>query len=82
MADLAEGLRGAAGQIELDQADLARMLETNPRTVSRWLSKQTAPIPSRATPRAANVGQQANQSVSPRLHPRPKRVVGPLRRAA
>ena len=45
MADLAERLGKATGQIELDQADLARMLETNPRTVSRWLSRQTAPRP-------------------------------------
>jgi hypothetical protein len=35
MADLAERLDRATGQIELDQAELARMLGTNPRTVSR-----------------------------------------------
>lgn len=45
MADLAERLGRASGQIELDQADLARLLQTNPRTVSRWLSRQTAPRP-------------------------------------
>lgn len=45
MADLAERLGRATGQIELEQTDLARMLETNPRTVSRWLSRQTAPRP-------------------------------------
>lgn len=45
MPDLAERLGRATGQIELDQADLARMLETNPRTVSRWLSRQTTPRP-------------------------------------
>jgi putative toxin-antitoxin system antitoxin component (TIGR02293 family) len=45
LADLAERLGRASGQVELDQADLARMLETNPRTVSRWLSRQTSPRP-------------------------------------
>lgn len=45
MADLADRLGRASGQIELDQADLARMLQTNPRTVSRWLSRETAPRP-------------------------------------
>ncbi len=45
MVDLADRLERASGQIELDQADLARMLQTNPRTVSRWLSRETAPRP-------------------------------------
>lgn len=45
MADLAERLERASGQIELEQADLARMLETNPRTVARWLSRESAPRP-------------------------------------
>lgn len=45
MADLAERLGRATGQIELDQSDVARMLETNPRTVSRWLSRETSPRP-------------------------------------
>jgi putative toxin-antitoxin system antitoxin component (TIGR02293 family) len=45
MSDLAERLGRATGQIELDQAELARVLGTNPRTVSRWLSRQTAPRP-------------------------------------
>jgi len=45
MADLAERLGRATGRIELDQAELARVLGTNPRTVSRWLSRQTAPRP-------------------------------------
>lgn len=30
---------------ELDQAALARVVGTHPRTVSRWLSRQTAPRP-------------------------------------
>ena len=45
MADLAERLGRATEQIELDQSDLARLLETNPRTVSRWLSRETSPRP-------------------------------------
>jgi putative toxin-antitoxin system antitoxin component (TIGR02293 family) len=45
LANLAERLGHASGQIELDQADLARLLQTNPRTVSRWLSRQTSPRP-------------------------------------
>jgi putative toxin-antitoxin system antitoxin component (TIGR02293 family) len=45
LADLAERLGRATGQIELDQSDVARMLETNPRTVSRWLSRETSPRP-------------------------------------
>jgi putative toxin-antitoxin system antitoxin component (TIGR02293 family) len=45
MADIAERLGRATGQIELDQAELARVLGANPRTVSRWLSRQTAPRP-------------------------------------
>jgi putative toxin-antitoxin system antitoxin component (TIGR02293 family) len=45
VTDLAERLGRASGQIELDQADLARMLETNPRTVSRWLTRETSPRP-------------------------------------
>jgi putative toxin-antitoxin system antitoxin component (TIGR02293 family) len=45
VADLAERLERASGQVELDQADLARMLQANPRTVSRWLSRETAPRP-------------------------------------
>jgi putative toxin-antitoxin system antitoxin component (TIGR02293 family) len=31
--------------MELDQADVARVLDTNPRTVSRWLQRQTEPRP-------------------------------------
>ena len=45
MADLAERLGRATGQIGLTKLDLARVLGTNPRTVSRWLSRQTAPRP-------------------------------------
>src|SRR6266508_1602294 len=42
---LAERLERAAARIELDRRDLARALDTNPRTVSRWLNKETAPRP-------------------------------------
>jgi putative toxin-antitoxin system antitoxin component (TIGR02293 family) len=42
---LAERLERAAASIELDRRDLARVLETNPRTVSRWLNQETAPRP-------------------------------------
>lgn len=45
MADLAERLGRATSGIELDRADLARLLETNPRTVSRWLGRETSPRP-------------------------------------
>jgi uncharacterized protein (DUF2384 family) len=45
MADLAERLSRATAQIELGPADLARPLETNPRTVSRRLTRQTSPRP-------------------------------------
>ncbi len=45
MADLAERLARAAAQIEVDQADVARLLDTNPRTVSRWLHRETEPRP-------------------------------------
>lgn len=43
MADLAERLARATAQIEVDQADVARLLDTNPRTVSRWLHRETVP---------------------------------------
>jgi putative toxin-antitoxin system antitoxin component (TIGR02293 family) len=43
MTALAERLARAAAKIELDSSDLARVLETHPRTVSRWLSHETAP---------------------------------------
>jgi putative toxin-antitoxin system antitoxin component (TIGR02293 family) len=43
MPALAERLNRAAEQVELDAADLARVLEANPRTVSRWLKRETEP---------------------------------------
>jgi putative toxin-antitoxin system antitoxin component (TIGR02293 family) len=44
-ARLPERLRRAAAGADLDQADIARLVGTNPRTVSRWLSDATAPRP-------------------------------------
>lgn len=45
MQDLASKLEMAAARAELDQADLARVLDTNPRTVARWLTRTTDPRP-------------------------------------
>jgi len=45
LADLAERLELASTRLELDQADLARVLDTNPRTIARWLQRETAPRP-------------------------------------
>lgn len=42
---LPERLRRAVAQTDLDQADIARLLGTNPRTVSRWLQEQAEPRP-------------------------------------
>lgn len=40
-----ERLERAAASIDLDQRALARVLDANPRTVSRWLKKEAAPRP-------------------------------------
>jgi putative toxin-antitoxin system antitoxin component (TIGR02293 family) len=40
---LAGRLRGAAERTDLDQADFAQLLGTNPRTVARWLAEETEP---------------------------------------
>ena len=45
MPDLADRLEAAAARTELDQVELARALDTNPRTVSRWLQRQATPRP-------------------------------------
>lgn len=42
-ATLADRLRGAAHKTDLDQADLAVLVGTNPRTVARWLAEETEP---------------------------------------
>ena len=43
--DLADRLGLASKRVELDQADLARALDTNPRTIARWLHRQASPRP-------------------------------------
>lgn len=43
--DIASRLELASERVELDQADLARVLDTNPRTVARWLHREAAPRP-------------------------------------
>jgi putative toxin-antitoxin system antitoxin component (TIGR02293 family) len=40
-----ERLERVAASIELDRRDLARVLDANPRTVSRWLNREAAPRP-------------------------------------
>lgn len=45
MPDLAERLESISQRVELDQADVARVLDTNPRTVARWLGRETQPRP-------------------------------------
>jgi putative toxin-antitoxin system antitoxin component (TIGR02293 family) len=42
---LAAKLEQASSAIELDQADLARVLDANPRTVARWIQGDTEPRP-------------------------------------
>jgi putative toxin-antitoxin system antitoxin component (TIGR02293 family) len=44
-ADLVERLGQVSARVALDQADLARVLETNPRTVARWLHREASPRP-------------------------------------
>lgn len=40
-----ERLEEVAAKVELGHGDLARVLQTDPRTVSRWLGGQAAPRP-------------------------------------
>lgn len=42
---MADRLVRASTSVDLDQAALARLMATDPRTVSRWLSRQTSPRP-------------------------------------
>jgi uncharacterized protein (DUF2384 family) len=42
---VAERLGSAAARIELDGHDLARVLQTSPRTVARWLNREVEPRP-------------------------------------
>ncbi|MGB7589273.1 MAG: hypothetical protein WBM00_11250 [Solirubrobacterales bacterium] len=43
--DLAGRLGHASELAELDQADLARVLDTNRRTIARWLHRESSPRP-------------------------------------
>lgn len=45
MATLTDKLEHARTQMELDQADIARVLDANLRTVNRWFSGATQPRP-------------------------------------
>lgn len=40
---LAERLRSAVERTELERADVARLVDTNPRTVARWLAEESEP---------------------------------------
>lgn len=42
---IVERLGQAATRVELGGAELARVLETNPRTVARWLDRTASPRP-------------------------------------
>lgn len=42
---MAEKLERASSRIELEQTDIARVLQANPRTVARWLQGDTEPRP-------------------------------------
>lgn len=42
---IAERLEHAATKVELDGGDLARVLETSPRTIARWLNQSATPRP-------------------------------------
>jgi putative toxin-antitoxin system antitoxin component (TIGR02293 family) len=43
--DLTTRLEQVTARVEFDQTDLARVLATSPRTVSRWLRRESAPRP-------------------------------------
>ncbi len=43
LQDLVERLEVASEGVGFDYSDFARVLETTPRTVSRWLHRETAP---------------------------------------
>jgi putative toxin-antitoxin system antitoxin component (TIGR02293 family) len=42
---LIERLKQAAKKVELDESDLARLLETSPKTISRWRNRSAPPPP-------------------------------------
>lgn len=43
MQDLVERLESAREGVGVDRSDVARVLDTTPRTVSRWIRRETAP---------------------------------------
>ena len=43
MSPLTARLERAASEIDLDNRDIARVVDTTPRTVSRWLKNQSEP---------------------------------------
>ena len=45
MVDLAERLERATSRLELEPTEIARLLEANPRTVTRWLQRAATPRP-------------------------------------
>lgn len=45
MAELADKLERTRTLLDLDQADIARVVDASPRTVSRWVSGQAEPRP-------------------------------------
>lgn len=45
MVRASDRLGAVAVKVELDQAELARVFETTPRTVARWLSRESSPRP-------------------------------------
>lgn len=45
MTDLAAQIERASRRVDVSRAELARMLATDRRTVSRWLSRETSPQP-------------------------------------
>jgi putative toxin-antitoxin system antitoxin component (TIGR02293 family) len=45
LLDLAARLDTAANKADLDQVDIARVMDTNPRTVARWMQRKSAPRP-------------------------------------
>ena len=43
LQDLAEKMVSVGAAVDFDRGDFARVLETTPRTVSRWLHREAAP---------------------------------------
>jgi putative toxin-antitoxin system antitoxin component (TIGR02293 family) len=43
--DITDRLGAAAAKAELDQREIARVLDANPRTVARWMQRTSAPRP-------------------------------------